>query len=212
MESIGERIRAARKGAGLNQAALAARIGVTQPAVASWESGHHDPRRLMLARIAEALGVSVGWLAGGARSEIERDKHPAAAYLRRPILHAPVISLRNALQFCDDAAPDPHALAEDYIPVTAGAGKFFAVAIEDDAVDLAIPKDSIAIIDYADKRPADGAFCLVARPGDAAAIVRRFRDAPQRLERHSLRGGSIGEPLDAQARIIGCARYLIKVL
>jgi transcriptional regulator with XRE-family HTH domain len=212
LESIGERIRAARKDAGFNQAALAARIGVSQPAVASWESGQHDPRRLMLVRIAEALGVSVGWLAGGARSEIERDKHPAAAYLRRPVQHAPVISLRNALLFCDEEAPDPHALAEDYIPVTAGAGKFFAVFIEDDAVDLSFPKDSLAVIDYADKRPVDGAFCIVARAGENAPVLRRFRNAPRRLERHSLRIGNDAEPLGEDARIIGCVRVMIKVL
>ena len=49
LSTIGDRIRQARKAAGLNQAGLAARIGVSQPAVANWESGVHDPRRLMLA-------------------------------------------------------------------------------------------------------------------------------------------------------------------
>jgi transcriptional regulator with XRE-family HTH domain len=211
MDLIGERIRSARKAAGLNQASLATRIGVTQPAVASWESGQHDPRRLMLARIADALGVSIGWLAGGARSEAERDKHPAAAYLRRPIQHAPVISLLNAALFKGEEDPDPHALAEDYIPVTAGAGRFFAVFIEDDAVELSLPKDSVAVIDYADKNPADGTFCLVSFSDGALPVVRRYRAAPPRFERHSSRGAEAAK-IDAEATIIGCARFMVKVL
>jgi transcriptional regulator with XRE-family HTH domain len=211
MESIGERIRTARKTAGLNQALLAARIGVTQPAVASWESGQHDPRRLMLARIADALGVSVGWLASGARSETERDKHPAAAYLRRPIQHAPVISLLNAALFKGEENPDPHGLAEDYIPLTAGAGRFFAVFIEDDAVDLSLPKDSVAVIDYADRSPADGTFCLVCFSDKPTPVVRRFRADPVRFERHSSRGVEEAK-IDSGATIIGCARFMVKVL
>ena len=52
---IGDRIREARKKVGLSQVDLAKRVGVTQPAVANWESGVHDPRRLMLAKIGDAL-------------------------------------------------------------------------------------------------------------------------------------------------------------
>ena len=54
--SIGERIKQARKSRGMSQADLALRVGVSQPAIANWESGVHDPRRLTLAKLADAHG------------------------------------------------------------------------------------------------------------------------------------------------------------
>ncbi|MEQ8178022.1 MAG: helix-turn-helix domain-containing protein [Amphiplicatus sp.] len=206
--SIGERIRLARKNTGLNQAALAERVGVTQPAVANWESGVHDPRRLMLAKLAEALAVPMEWLAEGARSALERDKHPAAAYLRRPIQHTPVISFRDAARFIDDPATDPHAVAEDYIPVTTSSHRVFAIFISDGAVDLAFPKDSLVVIDYADRRPTDGTFCLSAPFG--FPILRRWRSEPARLEPHSSDPSHRTLAIEGEPRIIGCARVSIR--
>ena len=98
LTTIGERIRQARKALGLNQAELALRLGVSQPAVANWESGIHDPRRLMLAKLAEALNAPLEYLAQGARSLAERDKTAGAAYLRRSIRHTPVISFAAAIR------------------------------------------------------------------------------------------------------------------
>ncbi|MBB5519120.1 helix-turn-helix domain-containing protein [Amphiplicatus metriothermophilus] len=207
--TIGERIRLARKASGLNQAALAERIGVTQPAVANWESGVHDPRRLMLARLAEALAVPLDWLAGGARSTHERDTHPAAAYLRRPIHHTPVISFRDAARFIDDTSPDPHSMAEDYIPVTTAIHKAFALFISDEAVDLAFPKDTLVVIDYMDRRPTDGAFCLAA-PFNFP-ILRRWRESPPRLEPQSSDPAHKTIMLDHDPKIIGCARVSIRI-
>lgn len=70
--TTGERIRAARKRAGLTQAELAERIGVTQQvisqheqcgmadsAIRKYESGKVTPKIETLAKIAKALGVSV---------------------------------------------------------------------------------------------------------------------------------------------------------
>ena len=206
--TIGERIRLARKRAGLNQAALAERLGVTQPAVANWESGVHDPRRLVLAKLADALGTSLDWLADGARSAAERDKHPAAAYLRRALYHTPVINYRDAVRFLDDAAPDPHDFAEDYIPVTAGSERVFALFLSDEAVDLAFPKDSLVVIDYADRRPVDGAFCLAAP--FRFPILRRWRDHPPRLEPYSSSPSHPAIDVEGDRHIIGCARVSIR--
>lgn len=206
--TIGERIRLARKRAGLNQAALAERLGVTQPAVANWESGVHDPRRVVLAKLADALGASLDWLADGARSAEERDKHPAAAYLRRALRHTPIIRYRDAVRFLEDAAPDPHDFAEDYIPVTTGSERVFGLFLSDEAVDLAFPKDSLVIIDYADRRPVDGAFCLAAP--FKFPILRRWRDNPARLEPHSSSAAHPAIAVDGDPRIIGCARVSIR--
>ncbi|NWG70114.1 MAG: helix-turn-helix domain-containing protein [Parvularculaceae bacterium] len=209
LTSIGERIRQARKAKGLNQAELALRLGVSQPTVANWEAGVHDPRRLMLAKLAEALGTSLEYLAQGARSQIERDKTAGAAYLRRAIRHAPVISFADAVRMLDDPLADPHAVAEDYIPVTTNAERVFALFLDDEAVDLAFPKDTLVVIDYADRHPADGAFCLAAP--HRQAILRRWRESPARLEPHSSNPAHRPLAVVGDPRIIGCARVSIRV-
>lgn len=206
--TIGERIRQARKNAGLNQAALAGRVGVTQPAVANWESGVHDPRRLMLAKLADALSVPLEWLAEGARSMAERDKSAAAVYLRRPLQHTPVIGFRNAVRLLDNPPIDPHAVAEDYLPVSANSHRVFALFIDDAAVDLAFPKDTLVVFDYADRRPADGAFCLAAPMN--FPILRRWRESPARLEPCSSDPSHKTIFVPAEARIIGCARVSVR--
>ncbi|MEM9706209.1 MAG: helix-turn-helix domain-containing protein [Pseudomonadota bacterium] len=208
IQSIGERIRLARKDKSLNQAELALRLGVSQPAVANWESGVHDPRRLMLARLAEALGVSLDWLAGGARSSVENDRHPAAAYLRRQIHHAPVIAFENALRFLDNPADDPHSYAEDYIPVTLGSNRIFAVFVDDNTMDAVFDPGALVVVDYADRAPVDGGLCLAEC--DGRAVLRRWRTSPPRLETNSKGGKPVSTPTDPRA-LIGCVRVSIRV-
>ena len=52
-------VRQVRESAGMTQAELARRLGVSQPNVARWESGRVDLRIHTLQRIAEALGVNL---------------------------------------------------------------------------------------------------------------------------------------------------------
>ena len=65
-DSIGDRIKIARKKAGLTQQKLAERVRVSRAAVAQWESGETKglkPENLVLA--AEKLAISIKWLATG---------------------------------------------------------------------------------------------------------------------------------------------------
>jgi transcriptional regulator with XRE-family HTH domain len=206
--SIGDRLRYARKLRGLNQAGLAERVGVSQPSVANWESGVHDPRRVMLAKIADVLGVSPEWLASGDRSAAETDKQPAAAYLRRALRHAPVIAFEDTIWFSDDQGADPHAIALDYIPITSGAEKVFAFFVDDEAMDRAFPKNTLIVVDYGDRKPADGAFVLFSVGG--SPLVRRWREAPARLEPVS--ESNVYGPvfLDGAPAVIGCVRVAIR--
>ena len=55
-------IRAWREYLGLTQADLADRLGVTQSAIAQWESPDAYPRRATRAKIAKALGIHVSKL------------------------------------------------------------------------------------------------------------------------------------------------------
>ncbi len=59
------RIARARMRRNLSQADLAKLLGVSQAKVINWEYGYHKARRETLFEIAEALGVSFAWLAGG---------------------------------------------------------------------------------------------------------------------------------------------------
>ena len=183
--SIGARIRQARKARGLNQADLATRLGVSQPTVANWESGVHDPRQLMLAKIAEALEVQLGWLASGERSSSERDKHPTAAYIRRGLHHVPIVSLEDAMHMIDQKAhPDLHEMATDYIPVTSGSEHLFSFFVNDDAMNLAFPGNTLAVVDYSHRVPGDGDIVLL-RLEDGSPFLRRWRSNPSRLEPYS---------------------------
>ena len=211
--TIGERVRLARKELGLNQTELALRLGVSQPTVANWESGVHDPRRLMLAKMSETLKVPLGWLSEGARSRVERDKQAAAAYLRRNLLHVPVISFEHASRFVSDPELDPHSYAEDYIPVTYGGDSLFAVFVIDDAVDLAFPPDTLVVIDFSETDPSDGTFCLAGV--EEGCILRRWREATAkdhaaRLEPFSRNPVHKAVYADESNQIIGCVRVSIR--
>lgn len=56
------KIAKARKDKGLTQRALSEAVGLTQGAVAHWESGRRHPPVAMLRKVAEALGVPVSEL------------------------------------------------------------------------------------------------------------------------------------------------------
>jgi transcriptional regulator with XRE-family HTH domain len=207
--SIGERIRQARKSRSLSQAGLALRVGVSQPAIANWESGIHDPRRLTLAKLADALDSPLDWLAAGDRSVTESDKNAAAAYIRRPLRHVPVISLRAAALLAQDINADPHTMAEDYIPVTLGPSKLFAVFVSDEAVNLAFLPDTLVVIDFHDRMPGDGEFCLAHV--NQTPMLRRWRAQPARLEAVSSEAGYETIAMRPDITIIGCVRVSIRV-
>jgi len=63
--TIAERIRAARKAAGLTQKELGERMGVSSVAVTQYESGKRIPKVDTLQRIADALGIDIGVLVHG---------------------------------------------------------------------------------------------------------------------------------------------------
>lgn len=58
------RIREARKRAGIKQVDLCARLGISQGALSGWENGKYDPGRAGWLSLSEVLGVSVDYLMG----------------------------------------------------------------------------------------------------------------------------------------------------
>ena len=55
---MGEKLKAARKAAGLSQVELAAMVGCHQKDIARWEAGR-EPKALTLKKLAQALGCSM---------------------------------------------------------------------------------------------------------------------------------------------------------
>ena len=60
--TLGDRLRKARLEAGLEQAQLAAELGIARNSVATYENGRTKPRRPVLLAWAMRTGVSLEWL------------------------------------------------------------------------------------------------------------------------------------------------------
>ena len=56
---MGEKLKRARKAAGLSQADLAEKVGCRQKDISRWESGLHEPGALTLKKMAQVLGCSM---------------------------------------------------------------------------------------------------------------------------------------------------------
>ena len=63
--TLGDRLTAAREGAGLEVGELAARLGVRTETLEGWESDQAEPRASLLGRLSGILGVSLIWLMTG---------------------------------------------------------------------------------------------------------------------------------------------------
>jgi len=66
LDTLPRRLEHARKAAGLNRTALATKAGLNASHVRLIEEGHReDPSGTTLAKLADALGVSLDWLVRG---------------------------------------------------------------------------------------------------------------------------------------------------
>lgn len=64
--TFGDRLAAAREGAGLSQTSFAEKLGVKQTTVECWENDTKEPRANRLQMMSGLLGVSMSWLLTGA--------------------------------------------------------------------------------------------------------------------------------------------------
>ena len=81
--TLGERIREARKRAGMSQELLAERMEVSRQAVAKWESGRSAPSAERLYRLAEVLGTTPQHLLQGDGEAADPAEWAARAAARR---------------------------------------------------------------------------------------------------------------------------------
>lgn len=66
-----ERLKDLRKQAGLTQVDVAEKLGISQPAYASWERGVKKPTQENLVKIAQILSVSVDYLVGNSEEKAD---------------------------------------------------------------------------------------------------------------------------------------------
>lgn len=66
-----ERLKDLRKQAGLTQVSVAEKLGISQPAYASWERGVKKPTQDNLVKIAQTLNVSVDYLVGNSEEKTD---------------------------------------------------------------------------------------------------------------------------------------------
>lgn len=69
--AMGQRIRTQREHLGFTQARLGVMIGVSENAIAQYESGRSSPRRERIPALLNALGKSIAWLLTGDEPEEE---------------------------------------------------------------------------------------------------------------------------------------------
>jgi len=173
MTVIGNRIKRARKQKKLSQTDLANQIGVTQPTIGNWESGHHEPRHGVVTKIADALEVRRLWLMSGMDDPVDgkaptppivSSSHP---YIATPIIHIAVLDWpQNAADLLKMPASN-----ERYLAASLWALQPFAMAVHDKAMALEFPAGSIVIFDAARVKLYDGEFYLFNWNGKA--ILRR---------------------------------------
>ncbi|WP_447750340.1 helix-turn-helix domain-containing protein [Sphingopyxis fribergensis] len=72
-DDFGGRLQRLRTSAGLNQAEVAKRMGVSAPSVSSWENGRARPNRGRMAKLAAILGVQTSALLDDAKPEGAQD-------------------------------------------------------------------------------------------------------------------------------------------
>lgn len=70
---IAERIREARKSAGLSQGQVAKLMGLHRPSISEIEAGNRRVSADELSKLADLLDVSVAWLVGDAPETVETD-------------------------------------------------------------------------------------------------------------------------------------------
>lgn len=75
---LGDRIRMARKNAGLTQAELAEKIGKAFGSINNYERGHRLPDAQVLKNICEITGANPGWLLTGEEKQTTEARESVA--------------------------------------------------------------------------------------------------------------------------------------
>ncbi|MEO5351272.1 MAG: XRE family transcriptional regulator [Magnetococcus sp. YQC-3] len=158
--NLSERIKMARKQAGLTQKELAIRVEVSQTAVHKLESGRSKASRHTVA-IALTCGVDPIWLDTGrgemsligstpGMSQAELAEAAGKGELHRAQLFArlPLISWEDASQSCEEPIESFHPTALAWLPIAPKTSdRTFALRVPDDSMEPEFQEGEMILID-----------------------------------------------------------------
>ncbi|TNB46828.1 phage repressor protein [Martelella lutilitoris] len=130
------------------------------------------PRLDSLQAVANALGVSPGWLAYG-NGEPEQN-----------ITMVPLLSFVSAGQLAEPNGNTSYDECEHIPAQGLQGGDWIALRVEGDSMDDYSPPGSIIFVNRSDKNIIDGGFYVVCTE-DGEATYKRYRKDPDRLEPQS---------------------------
>lgn len=156
-----ERLRSLRDRAGLTQAEIADKLGLTSRAVGAWESGRARPRLDKMSQLADLFGVTVSDLMG------EGAEIPLAG---APTGLVPLVATSHMGEPEDDLEPDRSVpVPQEVIDRHPGC---FAVRAEGGCMDRRYPHDCIIVLDpNMEPRVGDA---VMARFPDGRSVVRAY--------------------------------------
>ena len=73
MDTVGKRISYIREDSDISQKQLAKMVGITEASMSRYENDIREPKAMIVARIADALGVSTDYLLGREEMKKEND-------------------------------------------------------------------------------------------------------------------------------------------
>lgn len=161
----GERIKALREQLNESQAEFGDRFDVEQPTVSRWEKGS-IPARPLWEPISRVAG----------KNHLE--------FILGETLEVPLLSWVAASELCD-VGDIPHESEAPGVPAAGlpRGGKWFALRVEGDSMNLVAPEGSIVFVDYSDTTTLDDRYYIVRAPEGTS--FKQFKADPPRFEPYS---------------------------
>lgn len=172
------RIREAREAAGLTQAEVARRVGVSKQAVGQWESG--DTRSIRgdnLLALARVLGRQPGEFSAsgrvGAAAVGSGAPGPPGPW------EVPLVTWRVAALWHVGAGITLAGPSAKRVRTGRRVGRdAFALEVRDDAMAPLAPRGAVIVADPELGSPAAGDYVVATFEGDDEAVFRRYREEP----------------------------------
>lgn len=162
--SLADRIKLARKKAGLTQVNLAGKLGIAYPTLNKYERGHRIPDASLLNRMANVLGCSPGWLLSGKDTDAGAQPVPDMAALSR----VPVLD-----RISDDFPESVHEETTEYISLPDLPDGSYSLIVKGDSMSPAIRENDYVVFKPA-VEPETGDI-LVVKNEWGESILRRYR-------------------------------------
>ncbi len=174
MSHLAERIRKARRDAGLTQTELGLACGVKPQSVHGWERGHFAPNHIALRIISEVTNTSLEWLISGQSTpdNSTTDEKSVTLWVGRVV---PSINWQHILPFISKQL-QPDATARSHFLC---GPRSFQTIIPDKSNEPQINQGDSVVIDP-DVKPSPGDTVLLDL--DGTLYLRRYRPRDDHIE------------------------------